>query len=387
MSADLLRAISAHGIGAGDPSAGAALDDDEFSDVFTDAARHRLVGLWLAANEAGAAGLTPRQRALLEQHQSLRMELCLHLDRLLLELHDVLDTAGLEHRFLKGVVHALRLYPDPALRPYGDVDLLVRGGDIDRALQVMGGLGIVRPKPELRPGFDRRFGKGVTMRAPARGRGTRRHGVDVHRTFASGPYAMTIDADALFDATASVSIGGTDVPVLGSTDMFLHACFNAAVSDEQPTLISQRDVVNAVLDDALDWEAAIDRAASWSAAIVVARAVRDAWQAIGPAAEPPIVSWATHYRPSRRERRFADSYLGSDQRWAREALAAVPVVPGGVRGKGAYLNAVLFPTKEAVERRKRTQRQRVASGVRLLARQVRPGRRNDEAADAPPPPA
>lgn len=59
----------------------------------------------------------------------------------LIEAVDALTTASVKTILLKGIAYAGTLYPDPAMRPMSDIDLLVRPDAIDRATHVLQRLG------------------------------------------------------------------------------------------------------------------------------------------------------------------------------------------------------------------------------------------------------
>ena len=100
---------------------------------------------------------------------------------------EALEKAGIAHRVLKGHAWAHTVYPDPSWRAFGDVDLLVGTDDSDRAVEVLESTGVRRTLPEVRPGFDRRFGKDATLLS-ASGRE-----VDLHRLLVAGPYGLWVD--------------------------------------------------------------------------------------------------------------------------------------------------------------------------------------------------
>ena len=102
--------------------------------------------------------------------------------------------AGIGYRVLKGPAVAHLDYADPAQRAFGDVDVLVESTAYDDALGVLAASGARRRYTEVRPGFDRRWGKGACLVAAD---GTQ---IDVHRTFVAGPFGLTIDLDELFAA-------------------------------------------------------------------------------------------------------------------------------------------------------------------------------------------
>ena len=77
---------------------------------------------------------------------------------------------------------------------------------------------------ELRPGFDREFGKDVLIRI---------NGIelDIHRTFVTGPFGLTIPLEQLFASATPFAVGGRTLHALGGEEMFLQACYNAALGD------------------------------------------------------------------------------------------------------------------------------------------------------------
>ena len=72
------------------------------------------------------------------------------LERVLSEFHRAEIAAVL----LKGAALATTLYPDVAVRPMGDVDLLVRQADLSRAIDVVEKLGYAPENPSMRRGLE-----------------------------------------------------------------------------------------------------------------------------------------------------------------------------------------------------------------------------------------
>jgi hypothetical protein len=81
------------------------------------------------------------------------------LDRIL----EVLRIAQVPVIVLKGAALAATLYPDPALRPMTDLDLLVRQVDFDHAEACLRDLGYRQGYPEMSPGFNQRVGFHIYM--------------------------------------------------------------------------------------------------------------------------------------------------------------------------------------------------------------------------------
>lgn len=172
------------------------LGDMSWASVLAAAHAHRVTGLLRAAIDGGALPVTEVQaqqaRAV---HRSVMMRV-LSLERELIAVVDLLAESAIETRALKGSAVAHLDYPQPALRSFVDLDILVRPADINRAVRVLVAAGFVRTLAEPRPGFDRRFDKGTTLRSPARFES------DLHRTFVLGPWGVLVDLDGLPRSTS-----------------------------------------------------------------------------------------------------------------------------------------------------------------------------------------
>lgn len=62
----------------------------------------------------------------------------------------VLRKAGIEHLFLKGIALLASGAADPGIRPTSDIDLLVRPGDAEDAMEILHGAGLAPTVPEVR---------------------------------------------------------------------------------------------------------------------------------------------------------------------------------------------------------------------------------------------
>jgi hypothetical protein len=271
------------------------------------------------------------------------MRLCVQLERALLEVAATLEAAGVPYRVLKGSAVAHLDYTDPADRAFGDVDLLVEGAAYEDALAALHAEGSRRRYREVRPGFDRRWGKGACLVRPD---GTQ---IDVHRTFVAGPFGLTVDLAELFAGSDALSVGGRELPALDRESRFLHACFHAALGDQVPRLVALRDVAQLVLTTDLDADAALARARHWRADAVVARAMRLAWSRLD-LAPVPLSEWAAAHRADRFQSRALRAYTSSSRSYATQVVAGVAAVPT-VSEKLAYMRAVLLAEPGHVARR------------------------------------
>jgi hypothetical protein len=347
MSSALMREVARVGLAEKEAEAEAlTLPVDEGWDVLWGEVRNeRAVPLLAASVRRGSVRCSHRQEDLIRAAHEESMRTCVRLERVALEEIDRLQRGGVECLLLKGAASAHLDYADPALRSFGDVDLLVPSSHYDRAVSILRAGGAHRRSDEARPGFDRRFGKGVCM--------IRRDGVqvDLHRTFASGPFAMTVDADALFSSRDAVILGDTSVPTLDVDHRFLHACFHAALGDFPPRLTSLREVAQLLLGGRVDLARVRTVADRWRAGVVVASAITASWTTLR-LPRSTSVDWAFEYVPSRFERRALAAYIGDRRSYGRQMIAAIPAVRGW-RARAVLVSSLLFADRSYVERRDR----------------------------------
>jgi hypothetical protein len=282
------------------------------------------------------------------------------LEHALVELSLRLRATGIEHRVLKGPALAHTVYPDAAMRPYVDIDLLVRSSALDETAAWLQHEGASRVHVEPRAGFVGRYGKSVEL---VRDDGV---SVDLHCALAPGVWALLMDASDLFTEAIMIDLFDEPVPGLVATDRFIHACFHATVGSVGLRLLALRDVVQCVLAPDFDAARVRRRAAAWSASTVVAVAVELAWDTLRPDARPEIVEWALRHQPSGRDVRLFTMKSGiADDPGMSEILEMTKAIPG-LRAKAGYLGALLFPTSEYLAERGQTRISRLLRGARLV---------------------
>ena len=339
-----LAAIAAFGLQGSVARAVGPVDDEVFARILIGAQRHRLTGLVGAAVQAGALSTTPEQQALLEHELQAWLAHALRAEALVLAATDALNVAGIEFRILKGVALAHTVYPDPAWRVFGDADLLVPHDALTRAAEILvKALPLVREIPELRPGFDDRFGKEVLLRTD---RGLE---LDVHRTLVEGAMGLRVHLPDLFAPPSVMVLGGHRLAILPPPAQLMSSAFAAILGDSPPRLMVLRDVVQVlgVLDPGPDAVLALAR--RWRAEAVLARALTTAWDVLRPTTQPALVAWALAYRPGRLDRLLLRAHTGPGRAYAAQA-AGLLVAPG-VRGRAAYLRALAWPQRAYLEAR------------------------------------
>ena len=167
--------------------------------------RERITGHLDRALDAGWLRASDEQRDdALRRHEAM-LSVDLILERLLVDTSRLLTYAGIRHLALKGPVVARTAYPDPALRSFGDVDILVDGARFDAAVAHL----------ERAAGTPATATASQLHRALREGR-VRRHPdgleIDLHRVFVAGPFGLAIDPADLFVAAEAIEIGAAPFP-------------------------------------------------------------------------------------------------------------------------------------------------------------------------------
>lgn len=312
-------------------------------DGLVDRLRHdRLTGLGLRALEQGSLLLDEGQiDDLLAAHRDA-MARALDHERALVVVGDALVDAGVEPVVLKGPAFAHTFYPDPAQRPFGDLDLLVRTRDWRAACATLEDLGFRRTRPEPRPGFDEQFGKAATHR-DARG-----VAVDLHRTLVIGPFGLWIDPEDLFRHTTPLELGGRRFRRLDATASFVHACMHASLGQWPMELLALRDVAQLAAGE-VDWERAAALTERWHLTVVVRHALASASDTLGW--EPPVGARPLREAAAGRIQRWAlAAYHGAARDGGGPGLAVLAALPG-IRAKLEYARILLLPDQRFLDAR------------------------------------
>ncbi|HWB16842.1 MAG TPA: nucleotidyltransferase family protein [Vicinamibacterales bacterium] len=179
---------------------------------------------------------------------------------------DALHREGIETLLLKGAALAIATYERPALRPFGDVDVLVAPDAAPRAHAVLEGIGWT-PFRTLVP----------TLRAALHGLGyTDAYGatLDLHAYALVECCAPGIDA-GFWSRSESVQVGGIDTRVLSPADQLLHVCTHGLRFHGIPTSHWMADATMILRRAAntLDWRVLVEEARARRITFQVGRAL------------------------------------------------------------------------------------------------------------------
>jgi hypothetical protein len=238
---------------------------DDWARLVHTVREERLEGPLAAMIAAGGLRVSDAQYDEAQRIHVEAMALAVRIDALVRAIARNFAGASVQLRLLKGAATARLDHGDPALRSYGDADLLVASREYEAACKVLRTAGFQRRSPEFTPGFDRRFAKSVTF--------VSHDGleIDLHRTIVYGPFSVGIRETELWCPGPVVDIGGTPVEALEINRRFVHACVHTAVGTPEPRLTSLRDVA-VIAAGPIDPAEIVSLAMRWQIEPVMARA-------------------------------------------------------------------------------------------------------------------
>jgi hypothetical protein len=297
---DLCLSLAAYGLaGAVVEFPDEPLDRSSWQRLRNAAFNHQLDGLLAAVVADRALATKEGQREAVEEFHADRMSACLTLEAALVGLADSLERAGIPVLVLRGPSTAHLDYPNPALRPFADIDLLVPAGMMEKAggALVLSGL-----RKAARPKHNE------TWEAPALTLVVRQElEVDVYEHVIGGPLAGTIPATQLWSDPSSFELAGTTLSALSPEARLVAACLRVTVGPA-PRLIALRDVVQLVLGGQVEAGRLYSLARQWGVQAVVARGVRQAWESFSLADVLALSTWARRHRPTAEDAALFDAY-------------------------------------------------------------------------------
>lgn len=236
------------------------------------------------ADEAARAAVPQAVRDGLRQDFMLAGGRAMIVERQLGQVLGALAGAGVPAVVVKGAALAA-LFPDPALRVYGDLDILVPQAQLDQAEAVLDGLG-------YRAMFDREWSLAHHHHLPPMEDAEGRLAVELHWRLDDPGRAGRLPAGELWSRVAAWSVGGQQALRLEQVDAALHVCRHVVVQNRA------RGGLRALADLAQamggwgpgEWEALVRRAGEYGLRSVVYLMLVLVEQALGRAAPPQVLA-------------------------------------------------------------------------------------------------
>lgn len=249
-----------------------ALGPDGWEALIREARSHQLAPLLYWRLHAGApTGVAPPPAAmawLREIYLASAVQSVLRERELRLALQ-ALVSADVRPIVYKGAALAHTVYPAPACRPMGDIDLWVSREEMPRARQALESIGYGYHEKRERPLALQSLGDGEVQMI---GQHPRQGLIELHWGAFAGEwlkYAAAVDREAVRRRAAPATLLGQPVLLLAPEDALIQIAVHVAVN-HQMTLSALRSLADAVLLAAagMNWAELTARARAWRLAAV-----------------------------------------------------------------------------------------------------------------------
>jgi hypothetical protein len=256
------------------------------------------------------------------------------LDRTLGAVLGALRHAGVRAAPLRGPALAEDLYGDAALRPCGDLDVLVDRAAVDAVVRTLEALGF--HERDRRAGFARRFSYALELVEDT-------HGLVVEPHFSLGypPYGDAVDLARVWARARPARAAGVETLRLAPEATLLNLCLHAIHKSPAAPLLWLYDVDRLVRRDqaTLDWEELVALARASRLAPPVAATLRQV-MTLFDTPVPETTLRALEGAPTGRLGRLVGPASRVD---GKESLAALLALPG-IGARLSYASALLFPS-------------------------------------------
>lgn len=210
-----------------------------------------------------------------------------------------LGKCGIEVIPIKGVILAERCYGELALRPIGDIDLLVHRADAPATGRILAGLGYAALSGE-NPMFD--F-EGLVYHTLSYFGGNDEL-IEVHWELANLPaYLPRLNIEDIWHRARQAPQAGQSVRVLAPEDELRYLCFHYAAQHQSARLIWLVDIAEFVSTLPVDWQwtAFVDQTITLGLATPVARSLARAQGLLGVSVPSSVLTQLRQASTTRRE--------------------------------------------------------------------------------------
>jgi hypothetical protein len=187
------------------------------------AEKHGVIGhLAAVLRELGEESLTPETKLALLERQRTQALFSLRLTAELFRVLDCFASEGISALAIKGPALSVRAYGDPATRSYGDLDLLVRHGDMRRATEAMTAAGYHAEVPLAAIDAGKIPGQYLFHNAVTKLL------VELHNDRTLRYFPRPLPLEEFFERRVGVRLDARDVPALAAEDELVLICIHGA---------------------------------------------------------------------------------------------------------------------------------------------------------------
>lgn len=262
-----------------------------------------------------------------------------------------LAASGVPAILLKGAALAQTVYENPALRPMGDLDLLVRPADVDTALAALAGLGYRPWQHEPAPGSTRTYENEIMLRregAPAP--------LEVHWGLYDSPhYQEHLPMEWFWQTARPQRSGDASALILGPEAQVLHLCGHLILHHgKDARLLWWHDIAEVIVHyrQEIDWPTLLGQASACDLVYPLQQVlprIASEWRAPIP---PAALEELRLLRPSRAEERIY-ARLSAGYRPAGRRLLDDLADTSSCRRRLRMAMTNIFPTVAYMQRRYR----------------------------------
>lgn len=246
----LLAATAPTSASARTPRVGDWIDQPLDWEILKDLAdAHGLGPLLFWTTQKFAESIPASYLAKLRAHYETNARKNLLLSRMLVEVQEVLQRAGVPSLAWKGATLAACAYCDLAHREFSDIDLLVHRRDILAAKEILSSAGF-RPALELTAAQERSYLR-IDNELPFH-RGTHENVLELQWRIVPHFYAVDFDLERQFERAVLTRIGDAEYRTLCPEDLLLTLCVHGA-KHEWARLSWICDVAWLLRSQNLDW--------------------------------------------------------------------------------------------------------------------------------------
>ncbi|MCC6181324.1 MAG: nucleotidyltransferase family protein, partial [Bacteroidia bacterium] len=207
----------------------------------------------------------------------------------LAEISEVFSKAGIQFILLKGSHLAKFVYQDPGMRPMGDIDILVKKDDLQKAEELL-----------LQMGYYQEHDKIGAFHLPYFLHQKRVKSLEVHWTIASSIWKFNINIEGLWERVKAVRNNGSEMLVFSSEDLLLYLSLHAVYQHNLKAfgLIPYCDIASTIhrFAHGIDWDQLKQRAHEWGIEKYLYLALRISHEMLGVCV-PDHISCATQSEP------------------------------------------------------------------------------------------
>lgn len=313
--------------------------------IIASAVRHRIAPLlYYSIKEVSDSLVSPKVVETLQRIYLGALTRNLLILRELSEVLNALLDAQVEVILLKGVALAQTVYPDIALRPFDDIDLLIFKEDQHKVEAKLSQIGYDLLR-DYRPGFVQQFGVAV--------RHVKRNEVpiDLHWHVAHPPYSKYISVAPFWESAVSVNMEGIDTLVLSPENLLIHLCLHVSKHrcSQLLWLVDISEVIH-YYGEALDWELLLEEIQRYRIHSVMRYVLHLVKELFDPPMPGFVLERLGSYRSSSFEAQLFDALANPNVTGAKGTIAKFLTLDG-IMPKIQYIFGRLFPSRDFVLKR------------------------------------